>query len=108
MQAMHGAVPQLQDYLLHSAARLPEKVALVCMRQRVTYRELDQRSNALANTLIERGVQRGDRVIVFGDNTVEAVIAFWAVLKANAVISVVNPLTKTDKLRYLIEDCRPT
>ena len=54
------------------------------------------------------GVERGDRVVVFADNTVETVISFWAVLKANAVVSIVNPLTKSDKLAYLLNDCRPT
>src|SRR5688572_10293853 len=104
---MHDAVPLLQDYLSHAARRLGDKVALVCGRERITYRELDERSNALAHALIEVGVGRGDRVIVFGDNTAETVVSFWAVLKAGAVISIVNPLTKTDKLRYLIDDCRP-
>lgn len=108
MLGIHGAVPLLHDYLIHSARRLPEKVALVCQGQRLSYRELDERSDALAATLASRGVARGDRVIVYADNTVETVVAFWAVLKANAVASVVNPLTKLDKLRYLIEDCRPT
>jgi amino acid adenylation domain-containing protein len=51
-------------------------------------------------------VERGDRVIVYADNTAETVVSFWAVLKANAVVSVVNPLTKADKLRYLLNDCR--
>ena len=46
-------------------------------------------------------------MIVFADNTVETVVAFWAVLKANAVVSIVNPLTKGDKLAYLLNDCRP-
>jgi amino acid adenylation domain-containing protein len=104
---MHDAVPLLQDYLSHAARRLGDKVALVCGRERITYRELDERSNALAHALIEVGVGRGDRVIVFGDNTAETVVSFWAALKAGAVISIVNPLTKTDKLRYLIDDCRP-
>jgi acyl-CoA synthetase (AMP-forming)/AMP-acid ligase II len=45
--------------------------------------------------------------VVFADNTVETVVAFWAVLKANAVVSIVNPLTKSDKLAYLLGDCRP-
>jgi amino acid adenylation domain-containing protein len=107
MQSMHDAVPLLHDYLSWSASRLGGKVALVCMNQRITYRELEERSNALAHALIERGVTRGDRVIVFADNTIETVVSFWAVLKANAVISIVNPLTKTDKLHYLINDCRP-
>jgi amino acid adenylation domain-containing protein len=108
MQAMHDAVPLLHDYLSHSARRLGDKVALVCTQRRVTYRELDECSNALAHALIGRGVARGDRVMIFADNTVEAVVSFWAALKANAVVSIVNPSTKAAKLQYLINDCRPT
>jgi len=105
---MPKGIPLLQDYLTDSAARLPDKIALVCQQQRVTYAELDARSNALAHALVARGVQRGDRVMVFADNTVETVVSFWATLKANAVVSIVNPLTKTDKLEYLLNDCRAT
>ena len=104
---MNG-VPLLHDYLHESARRLPDKIALVCQKQRVSYAELDQRSNALAHALLRRGVGRGDRVVVFADNTVETVISFWGVLKANAVVSIVNPLTKADKLAYLLNDCRAT
>ncbi|MDE2418797.1 MAG: AMP-binding protein [Burkholderiales bacterium] len=86
----------------------PEKVALVYKKHRVTYAELNARSNALANTLVASGVQRGDRVVIFSDNSVETVVAFWATLKANAVASIVNPLTKADKLSYLLNDCRPS
>jgi len=101
-----AAIPLLHDLLSHTAARLPEKVALVCQGKRVTYAELDRASSSLAAFLCERGVQRGDRVVVFGDNTVETAVSFWGVLKANAVVSVVNPLTKADKLEYLLNDCR--
>jgi len=107
MQIAHGPVPLLHDYLLQAARELSGKIALVCMKQRVTYGELDARSNALAHSLIASGVKRGDRVVIFADNTVETVISFWAVLKANAVVSIINPLTKSDKLSYLLEDCRP-
>ncbi len=107
MNPIHGAVPLLHDYLLHAAQANGEKVALVCQGQRLTYAELDARSNALAHHLVSCGVTRGDRVFVFADNTVETVVSFWAVLKANAVVSIVNPLTKSDKLAYLIADCRP-
>jgi amino acid adenylation domain-containing protein len=107
MNALHDAVPLLNDYLSHSARRLPDKVALVFAKQRLTYGELDARANALAHALVAKGVQRGDRVMVFADNGVETVISFWAALKANAVISIVNSQTRSDKLRYLIKDCRP-
>jgi amino acid adenylation domain-containing protein len=57
---------------------------------------------------VRRGVRRGDRVVIFADNTVETVVSFWGVLKASAVVSIVNPLTKADKLAYLLNDCRAT
>ena len=96
----------LHDYLLESAHRLPGKVALVAQGRRLTYGEIDGLSNALAHTLVDRGVARGDRVVVLADNDVEAVVAFWAVLKANAVVSMVSPQTKVEKLIYLLNDCR--
>ena len=96
----------LHDYLIESARRLPTKVALVCGEQRLTYGEIDARSNQLARGLRRRGVGRGERVVVFADNGPEAVVAFWAALKADAVVSVVNPQTKADKLAYLLNDCR--
>jgi len=108
MGLAHGPTPLLIDYLEHSARAKPDFVALVCAGRRLTYGEIDARSNALANALVARGVRRGDRVIVFGDNTVETVMAFWATLKADAIVSIVNPLTKSAKLAHLIEDCRPT
>ncbi|TJV68687.1 MAG: AMP-dependent synthetase [Mesorhizobium sp.] len=104
---MHGAVPLLHDYLTHSAGRLGDKVALVCNGRRFTYAEIDERSNGMAQCLATAGVQRGDRVMIFADNTVETVISFWAVLKTNAVVCIINPLTKSDKLDYLLNDCRP-
>ncbi len=105
---MHDAVPLLQDYLQHAARTQPDKVALVCRGERYTYRELAGRANALAHALVTGGVVRGDRVVVFADNTVETVISFWAILQAGAVVSLVDPLTKSAKLRHLIADCRPT
>lgn len=96
----------LHDLLSDTAAATPDAVALVCDGRRHTYRELDGRANALAHALAARGVTRGDRVLVFADNSVEAAIAFWAVLKASAVVSLVHPQTKAGKLAYLLEDCR--
>ena len=105
---MIAGVPLLQDYLIESARRLPEKVALVCGAERLTYAELDSRSNAIARALAERGVRRGDRVMVFAGNSVATVVSFWAALKANAIVSLVNPATPPEKVAYCIEDLRPS
>jgi amino acid adenylation domain-containing protein len=100
-----SAAPLLGNLLLEAAYRAPDKVALVCEGARLTYAELDARSNALANTLVQRGVQRGDRVMIFGNNSPEVVVSFWAALKAAAVAVVINPLTRAERLAYLLHDC---
>ena len=103
-----GAIPLLHDFLIQAARRLPEKEALVAANKRHTYAYLDRSATALAHALIRGGVARGDRVIVFADNTVQTYVSFWGVLKANAVVSIINPMTKEDKLAYYLNDCRAT
>ena len=98
----------LEQFLEQTAARVPDKVALVCDGRRVTYREVETESNQLAHGLMVRGVVHGDRVVIFLDNSVEAAIAVWAVLKAGAVFVMVNPSTKPDKLTYLLNNSRAT
>jgi len=105
---LEAAVPLLHDYLSRAARDFPDEVALVCGKERLTYRETARRASALASFLVGRGVARGDRVIVFAENGPAAAVAFWAVLEANAIVSVVSPLTKPEKLAYLLRDCRPS
>jgi len=103
-----SAIPLLQDFLADAARRLADKEALLVAKNRYSYADLDRRASALAHALADLGVGRGDRVIVFADNTVETYVSFWGVLKANAVVSIVNPMTKEDKLAYYLNDCRAT
>jgi amino acid adenylation domain-containing protein len=95
----------VQDFLSRSASRLPEKVALVCEGRRWTYAELDRATNRLAHGLRERGVLRGDRVVLCLPNSAEAVLGIFAVLKAGAVFVMLNATTKSGKLAYVLRDC---
>lgn len=97
---------QVEEFLERSAQRTPYKTALVCQQRRLNYRELEEQSNQLAHALLEQGVARGDRVAIYLENSVEAVLSIFAVLKAGAVFLVVNPTTKTDKLAYILNNCR--
>jgi len=95
----------VDDLLTNSAEKFPQKVACVDGDRRVPYAELDARSNRLAHALAHAGVQRGDRVGVFLDNSVESVIAIFGILKAGAAFVVINPTTKADKVVYMLNDC---
>jgi len=96
----------VQEFLENSADRAPEKVALVCEDQRLTYAEVERQSNRLANALIEKGICRGDRIVLYMPNSVELVIGIFATLKAGAVFVVVNHTTKQDKLAYILNNCQ--
>jgi amino acid adenylation domain-containing protein len=99
---------RLDSFLDASAGRTPDKVAIVFGERRLTYAHIDQAANRLAWALREGGVARGDRVAVYLDNSPEAVISIFGVLKADAVFMMVNPTTKSEKLLTLLNDARPT
>src|SRR3954471_2117659 len=96
---------RVEGFLRGSASRFPEKTAIVAGERRVSYRELDQAAARLAAELRRRRVARGDRVVIFLDNSPETVAAIFGVLQAGAVFSVVNPGTKLDKLAYILNNC---
>jgi amino acid adenylation domain-containing protein len=96
----------VHHFLEHSAAERPEKVALVHQDRRLTYAELDGQSSRLAGALARAGVARGDRVAIFMDNSVEAVVSLFAALKCGAAFILVNPTTKTEKLEFILNNSR--
>jgi long-chain acyl-CoA synthetase len=98
---------RVEEFLRRSSANDPAKIALVAGETRLAYGELDARSDGLAVSLRNRGVRRGDRVIVLMENVWEAAVAIFGVLKAGAVICPVNPSVKADGLAYVITDSQP-
>lgn len=104
--ALHDAVPLLQDFLLHAARIAPGREALVCGPRRIAYAALLRQSCRIAHALIRNGVERGDRVVIFAENGIGAVAAFWGALLAGAVAVPVGAQTKAAKLGWLLADCR--
>lgn len=96
---------QVEGFLEQSADTSPSKVCLVCGTRNFTYARVDAMANRLALDLAACGIRRGDRVAVYAENSVEAVVSIFAVLKAGAVFVVINPTTKADKLAYVLNHC---
>ena len=94
----------VQHFLEHSANRLPDKVALICGDEQLTYKEINERANRLAGALVEMGVERQDRVAIFLDSSVESVISLFGVLKAGAIFIMLSPTLKPKKLIYILND----
>ena len=87
-----------------SAVRFPDKAALVYFGRQITYGALKAEVDVLAGYLQQQGVKRGDRVLLQMQNSPQFVIAFYAILRADAIVVPVNPMLLTDELRHTVED----
>ena len=87
------------------AARNPDHAAIDYYGRRIPYRELKGQVDALAGFLQRRwGVAKGDRVLLYAQNSPQFVIAFYAILRADAVVVPVNPMNLTEELRHYVSD----
>ena len=99
-----SAIRLLHEALTASARQYAGKHALVVEGVPHSYAELLDSASRLATALRARGVQRGDRVAIYMDNTWPCVLSIFAVLLAGGVFLVINPQTKSDKLAFILDD----
>ena len=88
-----------------SAMRYPDKAALVFYDAAISYARLQDESERLAAHLQQRcGVRRGDRVLLYLQNSPQFVIGYYAILRADAVVVPVNPMNRAEELKHYITD----
>ncbi len=101
-----------KDALLHElfeaqAARTPTKVAVVCEGQTLSYAELNQRAEQLAQRLRALGVGREVLVALYADRSLETVVGLLGILKAGGAYLPLDPLYPLDRLAFMLEDAQP-
>ncbi|WP_102223212.1 long-chain-fatty-acid--CoA ligase [Acidimangrovimonas sediminis] len=90
--------------LEETAARRPDAPAIHYHGRTTTYRELNAQARALAGWLRSRGVEKGDRVLLYLQNSPQFVAAYYGILRADAVVVPVNPMNRTAELSHLVAD----
>ncbi len=96
------------SFLAAHARNTPDKDAVICGAEKLTFRELDESTDRLANALRDKGVKVGDRVAIQLHNTVEFVRAFMAATKAGAISVPVNTRLAPGEIAYILSDCAPS
>ena len=97
---------QVHHSLRKNAEQLPDKEALIVGSKRLTFAEIEIYSNCLAIALKAIGLQKLDRVAVYLENSVEAIISIFGILKAGCIFTTINPWTKARRLEYILNDCQ--
>ncbi|MBA1148736.1 long-chain fatty acid--CoA ligase [Ectothiorhodospiraceae bacterium WFHF3C12] len=97
----------IYENLAISARRYPDKAAVVYYGSTLTYRQLRDEADRLAGYLMQDlGVAQGDFVLLYMQNSPQWIVAYYAILRANAVVIPVNPMNRTDELRHYVDDTR--
>ena len=94
----------LLESLTNSAKMSPQKTALIIEGESFTYGDLFSATANLAHHLKHKGLSTGDRVAIYMDNTWPCVVSIYATLIAGGVFIIINPQTKADKLKFILED----
>ena len=94
----------LSTVLTSPAALYPDRVAVVLGDLRLTYREVDQLSNKVANLLKHHGVGPGDKVALSAPNLPAFQIVYFGILKAGATVVPLNILLKAREIEYHLSD----
>ncbi len=94
---------QVQELLERKAIDVPDRTAVWHNRETLTYRELNETANSLANWLTGR-IKRGDRVAFLIDNSFYHLSVYFGILKAGGVAVAMNPLLSSAVLHYQIEN----
>ncbi len=103
----HLSVPQTNLYynLEVSTTRYPDKTFAIYYDTPISYAEFKDEVDAIAGFLeAECGVGQGDRVLLYMQNSPQFILAYYAILRANAVVVPVNPMNLTEELRHYVSD----
>ncbi len=86
--------------------KIPSKVALEFKDKTLTYKELNEKSNQLANHLREKGIDNKSIVAIMETHSTELLISILGVLKAGAVYLPIDPSYPIERINYMLEDSK--
>ena len=99
-------IKTINFFLEDSAAKWPDKVAVIKGDTKLTYEEIDRQSSFLAKLLVESGIKKGDRVGIFLEKNPDQVVSIFAAVKAGAIFVILNNKLKKDHILHIVRDCR--
>jgi len=94
----------LMDLFEEQARRTPDASALIFEGERLTYGELDERSNQLARRLRSMGARPDTLIGISMERSIEMVVGLYGILKADAAYVPIDPEYPDERVRFMLED----
>jgi len=102
---MLNQLQNLGDILPHAAKDYADKTALIFQEETFTFRQLDDLTNRLAQSLRKMGINPGDRVSIYSNNSWQWIVSYYAIAKLGGVINPINVMLKPEEVCYVVQDC---
>ena len=102
----HARGHTIGDLLRRTASRVPDKTAVVYRDVRQTYAEFDETVNRTANAVAERGVVKGDRIMLLSHNNYAYVVTCLALARLGAIVVPVNFMLGPAEVAFILQHAR--
>ncbi len=98
----------IADMIRRSAHHYPDKTALIFRDRSLTYTELEEDCNRVANALLDIGVRKYDRVAILAHNTLDHVLTWFGCAKTGAIYLAINYMLRGKEIAYCINHSEST
>ena len=95
------------DLFEEQVAAHKDKTAVVYKENMLTYQELNERANQIAFSLLDKGIEKEELVIIIAERSLQELPGIWGILKAGAAFVPVEPSYPEGRIRDIIEDSNP-
>lgn len=89
------------------AAKTPDALAVVCGEKTYSYHQLNDEANRIAHTLLAKGIQAEDKIVVCLERSAEFIPVILGILKAGGAYVPIDPTQPKERINVILQDLRP-
>jgi len=95
------------DIPKRTAAKYPNRVALIWQDKKITFQELNENCCRFANALVQAGIRKGDRIAFITRNCLQYIYAWLGMAKIGGIVTPLNYMLKPAEIEYIINHAEP-
>jgi amino acid adenylation domain-containing protein len=84
--------------------KTPDNIAVVCGDKKVTYRELNEKANSLAQELLDNEIKAGDTIAIRLNRSIDMIISIFACVKAEITYTLIENTLPKERVQYILKD----
>lgn len=95
---------RMEDLFLEQVKRVPNKTAVVFTNNKMTYKDLNERADKVAETLLVAGARAGSKIGVYCERSIDMLVALLGVFKLGGAYIPIDPSFPLDRIQYILQD----